>query len=495
MVTTTRWFLIEYNTPNPLQFRDNDPANFKHRQGPEKGVETLRIWILPRDISKQERSNIDMLLQNAEGFWGVIIIYPRTARRWIRTTLQKVANRKLEALHLDDSFVDLEVDAEIERFRDLLSRDTCDVGQEFNLFSAEREESAMATIIAVRLEMDEMQALIFDVEEGGKLSLREDRPAPRGLGGVLTPPGDQQLLDAVIVYLNRVRKEQKLSDEEVSAVAISSPGVIDSEKGVMRRSGRFGIFEPIPVAEIITENIGWPTYLYHDTPSMALGEMRHGVGKGLDPHQFVFVLVGEGIGSAIFTKASKGQFVQWLGEGGTAGEIGRMVIDPNGPYSEATQNRGALEVYTSRYWINSNLIARFKSEAAKTAGKPPSEEVKTHFRRMLPSVSDPLEITPEDLAEAIEEGDPLVIEAIDTAAQYMAMGVTMIVDFYAPGVIILGGSMMDKIERYFDQIYREVYSMSFAPAWEKTKLLRATLGVDAQFWGSAELAMQRITVT
>lgn len=75
----------------------------------------------------------------------------------------------------------------------------------------------------------------------------------------------------------------------------------------------------------------------------------------------------------------------------------------------------------------------------------------------------------------------------------------MIVTLLNPGAIILGGELMDRIDRYYRNTEFQITSFSFQEALRRenpphpgTEILRARLGSEAYWYGSAELALRRV---
>ena len=70
--------------------------------------------------------------------------------------------------------------------------------------------------------------------------------------------------------------------------------------------------------------LGLPVYLERDTNVAALGEQAFGAARGVD--DFLYVTVSTGVGGAIVTD---GQLIH--GPDGTAGELGHVSIELDGP--------------------------------------------------------------------------------------------------------------------------------------------------------------------
>src|SRR5258707_1204799 len=104
-----------------------------------------------------------------------------------------------------------------------------------------------------------------------------------------------------------------------------------------------------------------PVRVMNDVHAAAYGEWRYGAGRGCDA--LVCLLVGTGIGGGV---VAGGHFL--LGHTGSAGEIGHMTIDLDGPPCSCG-NRGCLEAFAGGWAIAER--ARRRLESQPSAGAPP----------------------------------------------------------------------------------------------------------------------------
>ena len=80
----------------------------------------------------------------------------------------------------------------------------------------------------------------------------------------------------------------------------------------------------IPLAARVEEAVGLPTYLERDTNAAVMGEWRYGAAKGAD--DVIYVTVSTGIGGGLVLDGRP-----LIGKDGTAGEIGHITVDLDGP--------------------------------------------------------------------------------------------------------------------------------------------------------------------
>src|SRR5207248_3688611 len=82
---------------------------------------------------------------------------------------------------------------------------------------------------------------------------------------------------------------------------------------------------------------GANVHLANDADMAGLGEFHHGAGRGTKNMVYITWSTGVGGGLILDGKLHRGAH-------GTAGEIGHMIIDPNGPLDKCGQ-RGCLEAF------------------------------------------------------------------------------------------------------------------------------------------------------
>src|SRR5437764_5219272 len=105
--------------------------------------------------------------------------------------------------------------------------------------------------------------------------------------------------DGADVLAGLLRLGRRLGDEhDVAAVGLSVKGIVDAQRGVIldvkeRLAGLIGR----PLAVIVARELGRPVVVENDARMYALGEWRHGAGRGRD--NMVCLTLGTGVGSGV----------------------------------------------------------------------------------------------------------------------------------------------------------------------------------------------------
>lgn len=150
-----------------------------------------------------------------------------------------------------------------------------------------------------------------------------------------------------------------LAKEDIAAIGIGVPGIIDGPRGVIIRITNIPGMENVEIARMLREWRPVPVVLSNDVRVAATGELRMGAGRGL--RSMVTIFVGTGIGGGLILDGKI-----YEGTRGSAGEVGDMVTMADGPYAPGGGIRGGIEAIASRTAIERDL------RAGIAAGRRPS---------------------------------------------------------------------------------------------------------------------------
>jgi glucokinase len=255
--------------------------------------------------------------------------------------------------------------------------------------------------------------------------------------------------------------------EDMVAFGCSSPGVINSDTGLVAMNHNVGWVD-VPFRELLSDHFGVPVALEMDANAAAVGEYWQGAAKGL--HSFAFVIVGTGIGAGIMLND---QIVH--GAHGTAGEIGHTVLIPNGPLCGCGKH-GCLEA------LASGLAIARKASAALLLGRDTT----------LRHLDEPL--TARHVVEAARAGDAVAREIIDEAAYYLGIGLANLITLFDPQAIVLGGGVgWGAYDLLLPALNRSVQQHLNYWAARTTPILPTGTGDYAGLLGAAHAALSSIS--
>jgi glucokinase len=287
----------------------------------------------------------------------------------------------------------------------------------------------------------------------------------RGHQRVPSPPGSNAQSDLEIM-MGLAQDMLATARAPLAAVGVSFGGPVDAVQGLVLLSHHVPGWERMPLREWLEERLGVPAAVDNDANVAALGEHRFGAGQGCDSLMYITVSTGVGGGWILNGRP-------WRGADGVAGEIGHMVVDPDGPLCLCGK-RGCVERLASGPYIAQR--AREWLQAQPGRG---------HILRSLGA--DNLEtITTELVAQAAAEGDGLAWEALEVAAWGLGVGIGNAANLVNPERFVLGGGVTKAGERFWE-VVRCTARQTALPEVH-FDVVPAALGDDAPLWGAVALA-------
>ena len=154
---------------------------------------------------------------------------------------------------------------------------------------------------------------------------------------------------------------------------LGSPGVFDRARGTILEAPNLHFLEGIPICDEIARRLGLRAdaiHLENDANVAALGEQWIGAGRG--EQDLLLVTLGTGVGGGLVLGGEL-----FAGPGGMAGEIGHVVVDPNGSVC-GCGGRGCLETLASATAARRRAVERGLGDdlerLAETARRSPGPE-------------------------------------------------------------------------------------------------------------------------
>lgn len=251
---------------------------------------------------------------------------------------------------------------------------------------------------------------------------------------------------------------------QVVGVGIGIPGPFDAAHHMLAAAPpRMPGWNGVDVRDILGRELGVPIYADNDANMGALGESRYGAARGVA--DLAYIKIGTGIGAGLVIG---GQL--YRGSRGSAGEIGHVTIDPEGPAC-ACGNRGCLEAMAGAEAIVTEVRQRCSDE---DGGAPPAERDATRDAS--------LDVA--DVVRAALEGDGPSRQAIERAAERIGVVLAGLINLTNPSLILVDGGVARAGNLLLDPIRREVAARSFPIASDQTRISTGALGDNAIALGS-----------
>ena len=198
-----------------------------------------------------------------------------------------------------------------------------------------------------------------------------------------------------------------------------------------------------------------------------------GAGQGAD--NLIYVTLGTGVGGGLILNGKL-----YSGTSGSAGEIGHMLVEPQGRRCNCGRI-GCLEAMTAGAYLGLDAQAIVAAEP----------------QGVLAGLARERGIEPDArlLSEAADAGDASADAAIRRAGGYLGAGLVNLTNVFNPEVIVLGGSLMALGERYFGPAREVLQRDAFAQPLRDLRLVEAQLGSDAPAIGAALIARDHLSLT
>jgi len=239
--------------------------------------------------------------------------------------------------------------------------------------------------------------------------------------------------------------ERNRGRQKVTSITIAAPGPIDIERGVLVNPPNLHGWHNVPLADMLRKATGARTFVANDADMAGLGEFHRGAGQGTK--NMVYITWSTGIGGGLIVNGHLHR-----GAHGTAGEIGHMIIDPDGPVDNCGQ-RGCLEAMAGG------------ASLARETGHPAAE-----------------------LFRAAARGDRAAGAVVERAARYMGLALISLTNALDPELFVMGGGVTRSWALVAPTMIATLRSSPFIKAARRPRLRRARLGDRAGQVGAVEWA-------
>jgi predicted NBD/HSP70 family sugar kinase len=247
-----------------------------------------------------------------------------------------------------------------------------------------------------------------------------------------------------------VRRE---ATSPILGIGVGTPGIVD-QAGTIRWAVNLD-WQDLPLATILQELHGLPTVVANDSRAAALATYLF---AGDDrPQNLVVVRVGRGIGAGLILRDQL-----FGGDGEGAGEIGHVVVEPDGAACHCGRF-GCLETVASAPAI----IA-----AARAAGLTDTTTI-------------------EDLAEVAVSGDDRAIATARAAGRAVGAAIANVVGTLDVRHITVLGTVAALGEPWFAAIREEASRRSLGPLARETRIVDGGTGEDVTLLGACALLLTR----
>ncbi|MBF2048391.1 MAG: ROK family protein [Leptolyngbya sp. IPPAS B-1204] len=259
--------------------------------------------------------------------------------------------------------------------------------------------------------------------------------------------------------------KQVLNGASPTAIGVSFGGPVDFSTGTVRLSHHVMGWENTPLQQLLEAEFGVPVRVDNDANVAALGEHRFGAGQGCQ--DLLYITVSTGVGGGWILHGQP-----WRGSEGMAGEIGHMVVDPQGPVCLCGK-RGCVERLASGPYMAQQVRQVLLQQP----------EQGQRLRSLINHELDNL--TAVQISQAAAQGDEVAQAGLQKAGWALGVGIGNVANLINPQRFILGGGVTKSGELYW-QTVRETARATALPEVH-FEIVPAALGDDAPLWGAVAL--------
>lgn len=291
------------------------------------------------------------------------------------------------------------------------------------------------------------------------------------IGKISVPTGENMKPEDIVEKFHsgseELLKQNGLSLNDICAVGVGAPGIIDVNTGIVMAAPNLPLFLNVPLRDLVSKRLGKPAIIENDANAACWAE--YVIGAASQTEHMIMLTLGTGIGGGIICD---GQLIH--GPAGGAAELGHIIIFPDGRSCGCGQ-KGCVEAYAS-----ASSTARRAEEAVQNGADSSLTNV----------LSENGSITCKDVFASAAKGDKFSEQIIDETAKALALTCVILANttdpesiVFAGGMIAAGDALMGRIRHHYKQQIGPLYGK------EKTELCFATLGEDAGIIGAASLAL------
>jgi glucokinase len=288
------------------------------------------------------------------------------------------------------------------------------------------------------------------------------------------PTRDEEGVEAVVARICRVAAEVRADARAAGlpppiAIGISSPGPLDPWRGIVVSPPNLAAWHDVPLAASVSEALDLPAFLERDTNVAVRAEWRDGAARGAGTVVYITVSTGIGGGAIIDRRPL-------IGPDGTAGEMGHIVVELNGPIC-GCGGAGHVEA------IGSGTALAREARALLEAGAS---------SRLRELAADGAELDAALLARAADDGDAAAAAVLARAWTAIGAMCASLVNVLNPDVIVIGGSIAEHRPQLLEVARDEIARLAFAVPASRVRVVPAALGDDVSLIGLLPIVHERI---
>lgn len=279
----------------------------------------------------------------------------------------------------------------------------------------------------------------------------------------------EKVVAAIAASVDRLIDGSGVPRELVAGVGVAAPGPIDLDRGAVVGAPLLRGWADIPLQSMVAEATGLETTMDKDVTGAAVAESWTGGPGGTDSYAFFYLGTGLGCGLVLNGEV-------YRGSSGNAGEIGHIIVDPDGPECfDGCGMRGTIATALEPVRIVGRAIETGVLEPLGT--DPTAADFQTAFARLSARAS---------------EGDERAIEILAAAARKMAWAAAVVGNLLDVERMVFGGPFWEPVADFCLSVMPDMVNDLLATRGiYRIQLTATSLGEDVGAVGAACLVLDR----
>ena len=254
----------------------------------------------------------------------------------------------------------------------------------------------------------------------------------------------------------------RLRPVQLRGVGVGAPGPVEITRGVIHSLVNVPGWYEVPLRRLLERRLRCPCVVDNDVNLFTLAEWRFGAGRRAN--QLVGVTLGTGVGGGLIFDGRL-----YRGATGAAGEIGHMVIHPQGRRC-GCGTRGCLE-------------AQVGTAAIVSMGRRAIRQGDRRLASLLRQSAGRL--TPELVSRAARQGDAKARAIFQEVGHWLGVGLANAVNLLNPDRIVIGGGIANAWPLLYPTLIRTLRTQAMAVSAKAVRIVRGQLGDRAGIVGAA----------
>lgn len=262
------------------------------------------------------------------------------------------------------------------------------------------------------------------------------------------------VVEAIAELTETLLDRSPVARDRLLGIGIGLGGHVDGNAGMVVQAPFLG-WREVPLQKLVAERLGVRVVLENDVNTLAVAEQWFGPGSAFQ--SFALVTLGLGVGSAFVIDGKL-----WRGVHGAAGELGHMVVAPEGPVCHCGK-RGCLEAVVG----DEALVAAMSARSGR------------RFTKVSQVIS------------AAHSGDEHARAVFTEAGVGVGRALAFLLNLLNPPLVILSGEGIAASDLFMDALRSELEQDSFSTTAQDCTLLVRPLPDETWARGAAATMLRQ----